>query len=118
MCDKNHLFVPITNGLVVAGGCSPIHEVHTAPQGLILPSLSPDGAAPAFPGPCSPLAETTAYEYPVPAAVGELPDGELFLAGKPLVGWKVLDLPNFALETGYEVIHGASPLLGHGHWCL
>lgn len=51
---------------------------------------------------------------------GELPtaDAELCLTGKPLVGWKILDLPNFPLETGYEMIHGAGFLLGHGHWHL
>lgn len=39
---------------------------------------------------------------------------ELCLAGKPLVEWKTLDLPNFLLETGYEMIHRARPLLGSG----
>ena len=49
---------------------------------------------------------------------GELPTAaiELCLAGKPLVGWKILALPNFPLEIGYEMIHGAGPLLGHGRW--
>lgn len=51
---------------------------------------------------------------------GELPTAaaKLCLAGKLLLGWKILDLLNFPLEIGYEMIYGASPLLGHGHWHL
>lgn len=116
-CNKNHLFVLIANDLEVARGWSPIHEEHAVPQRLILPCLSSDGAGVASSSPSSPPAEATGYEFSLTAAVEHL----LLLltsasqGNKPLVEWKMPDLLNFPLETGYEVTHRASPLLDHGH---
>lgn len=104
--DKStHLCTP--NGLTVARATP---EGHTAPQGLMLPSSSPGGAALVSPGPRCPPDEAAGREPRVPAAA----HGSLLSQGlRGLVGRQIPHLPNSPPETRSEAIPGAAAVRVH-----